>query len=203
MTLTLRCRCGEVQGTVDPAAAYTLATCYCRDCQAFARFLGADGLLDAHGGTDVVPMAPSGIAFTRGLDRIACMSLSGKGLLRWYADCCRTPLGNSGRKPTPFYFGLTTACLDATDATLDASVGTRGRIVLFPKHAQGHVDPTPVRYLSGGIAIGCNILLAKLQGRRASPFFDPHEQPIRTPQVLTLEERQRLQNPADPGATGG
>jgi len=39
MALSLRCECGQVQGTVEAGHAYTRATCYCKDCQAYARWL--------------------------------------------------------------------------------------------------------------------------------------------------------------------
>ncbi|MFT4197494.1 MAG: DUF6151 family protein, partial [Pseudoxanthomonas sp.] len=105
------------------------ATCYCRDCQAFARFLGQPGVLDAHAGTDIVPMAPAGLRITAGFDQVACMSLSPKGLLRWYAACCRTPLANTLRTPGLPYVGLVAACV-ADRAALDAAVGPAARAVL-------------------------------------------------------------------------
>jgi hypothetical protein len=42
--------------------------CYCRDCQAFARFLENPGMLDAAGGTEVVLVAPGRLRFTTGVD---------------------------------------------------------------------------------------------------------------------------------------
>ena len=57
--IQVRCRCGTVQGEVDPARPYARVTCYCRDCRAYAQWLGAPGLLDAAGGTDIVATAPS------------------------------------------------------------------------------------------------------------------------------------------------
>jgi hypothetical protein len=200
MTLELKCRCGQVQGRLDPAAAYTRATCYCRDCQAFARFLGSRGITNELGGTDIVPIAPSAVTFDRGHDRIACMSLSDKGLLRWYADCCRTPLGNTGREPAPFYFGLATACLDANEGTLDSAFGRRDRIALFRKHAGGPVKTTPLAFAAGGLGILVNVLAARLRGKRESPFFDAEGQPIRKPQVLSRDERRQV---TPEGASGG
>src|SRR5690606_34974463 len=59
MTLPLKCRCGAVRGEMQPRRAYTRATCCCKDCRAYARFLGDPGVLDEAGGTDVVPTAPA------------------------------------------------------------------------------------------------------------------------------------------------
>jgi hypothetical protein len=36
--------------------------CYCDDCQAFAKWLGGDGLTDAKGGTDLFQLTPSQLA---------------------------------------------------------------------------------------------------------------------------------------------
>ena len=85
MNLPLKCRCGAVRGEMQPRRAYTRATCYCKDCRAYALFLGQPGVLDEAGGTDVVPTAPATVRLTAGLEHVACMSLSPKGTLRWYA----------------------------------------------------------------------------------------------------------------------
>ncbi|WP_157515183.1 DUF6151 family protein [Luteimonas abyssi] len=200
MTLPLRCACGQVEGSVTPSAAYTRATCYCRDCQAFARFLARDGITDAHGGTDIVPMAPSGVRIARGHERIECMSMSDRGPLRWFAACCRTPLGNTARTPHPFFLGLITTCLDASGPDLEAVYGRRGRIALFRKQARGPVAATPVRYAAGASSIVAHLLAARLRGRPRSPFFDADGRPIRTPHVLSRDERARLNASEDHGS---
>ena len=112
----LRCRCGAIQGTVDPRHVYGRAVCYCTDCQAFARYLGSqDEILNSQGGTEIVAILPAAVHFTAGLDKLACMSLSDKGLLRWYASCCRTPIGNTPRDRKTPYVGLVRACLPNLD----------------------------------------------------------------------------------------
>ena len=51
----LRCQCGAIRGHVALPAKTVRAICYCRDCQAFARYLARAGdVLDEHGGTDIV-----------------------------------------------------------------------------------------------------------------------------------------------------
>lgn len=192
MTLELRCGCGQMAGEVDPAQVYSRATCHCRDCQAFAAFLGTPGITDAHGGTDVLAMAPGGIRITSGMGQVACMSLGPRGLLRWYAACCRSPIANTGRAPRPYYAGLVTTLVATPAAALDAAVGPRGRVVLYAKAARGEVRPTPVALALGGAAIGWNLLLATLRGRRDSPFFDAAGAPVRAPAVLSLAERRAL-----------
>lgn len=124
MRLQLRCRCGKLQGEVDARRVAARAICYCKDCQAFARFLAPDGsLLDASGGTEVEATLPAGVRFTQGLEHLACMSLSPQGIYRWYASCCNTPVGNTPRNPAMPYVGLVRACLAATADTLDRELG--------------------------------------------------------------------------------
>ena len=52
-------------------------------------------MLDAAGGTDIFQMPTGRLKLTAGADALRCLRLSGKGILRWYADCCRTPIGNT------------------------------------------------------------------------------------------------------------
>src|SRR5262245_45837150 len=59
--LPLRCRCGHVHGVASEVAPFNgfRLVCYCKDCQAFARFLDRPEVLDAAGGTDIFQM-PTG-----------------------------------------------------------------------------------------------------------------------------------------------
>ena len=170
MTLPLRCRCGRVQGEIGTRDTYVRATCYCKDCRAFADWLGAPGLLDPAGGVDVVAMGPSQVRITAGHDQVACMSLSERGIHRWYAACCRTPLGNMGRNPAIHYVGMSTACMEGAEA--DAAFGPAGRCVINADSATAPVEKTPVAFAVGGLRIVLGILRGKLRGLRGSPFYD-------------------------------
>jgi hypothetical protein len=80
----IRCRCGAFRAQVSRPDLGTRAVCYCRDCQAFARFLGLpEGMLDAMGGTDIVVVRPRHVSFTQGQEQLTCMSLSETGTLRF------------------------------------------------------------------------------------------------------------------------
>lgn len=192
MTIPLRCRCGAVQGEIDEDRAYTRATCYCKDCRAFARFLGVPGVLDASGGTDIIPMAPAALRFTAGNENVVCMSLSPKGVLRWYASCCRTPLANTPRDPKLPYVGVVTDCLGATPQVLEAAFGPRDRVVLNTQSATAPVKTAPVAFALGGLRILMGILGARLRRERVSAFFDANGRPVREPHVITREERAAL-----------
>src|SRR5215813_954419 len=101
---TLRCSCGRVRGVVTNVSPSTVnrAVCYCDDCQAFHHHLGRADLLDAHGGTDIVQVAPASFSLVQGGERVVGLRLTPNGLHRWYASCCRTPLGNMVGPAIPF-----------------------------------------------------------------------------------------------------
>lgn len=178
--ITLRCRCGQVEATLDPGGHYTRATCYCRDCRAWALWLGTPGLLDGAGGTDIVATAPSRLRFTSGVDQLACGTLSGR-VLRWYSKCCRTPLGNTAADARVHYVGLCTAAMPEANA-VDAAFGPEGRCVINSGSATAPVAATPLAFVIQGLRIVRGILWARVRGRRDSPYFDAEGQPIRSPE---------------------
>jgi hypothetical protein len=124
------------------------------------------------------------------------MSLSPKGLLRWYASCCRTPLGNTPRDPKVLYAGLVTACFDAAPQAVDAAFGPRGRIVLNSGSATAPVQATPLALVAGMLRIFAGLIGAWLRRDRASPFFDASGRPLREPEVISREQRAALERDA-------
>lgn len=55
MNIPLRCECGTVTGFAETRGLSVHGACYCRDCQAFARFLGRpERMLDEAGGTEAI-----------------------------------------------------------------------------------------------------------------------------------------------------
>ena len=191
MALSLRCECGRVQGRVETDQVYVRATCYCRDCQAYARWLDRPGVTDAQGGTDTVAMNPAAVHITSGSEQIACMSLSGKGILRWYAGCCRTPLGNTPRDAEIPYVGVVAMGLSPA-REMEAVFGPRGKTVINSGSARGKVKATPVGFVVGGLRILRGILGGKLRKQGPSLFFDGEGQPIREVEVLSADERAAL-----------
>jgi len=189
MNHPLRCRCGALQGHVIPAWSATHAVCYCRDCQAYARFLGSEGLVDRHGGTEVVAMLPARVQLTDGLAHLACLSLSDRGLLRWYASCCATPVANTPRNPRVPYAGLVHSCLG--DAAAIRSTFGPLRIAVNTKSARHAVQSTPAATLFGVLGLATALLGARLSGSyRRNPFFESASgAPIRPVRVLTPDER--------------
>lgn len=204
MAMPFRCRCGTLQGEIEPGDVYARATCYCRDCQAFARALGrADDVLDPQGGTEILAMLPAGIRLTAGGTQLACLSLGPKGLLRWHSACCDTPIANTLRDPKTPYVGVLAASVPGGPEVLDDEVGP-SRIALSTGSALGQVKATPLRTGVGVLRIMWGMLRARLRGRhRDNQFFQPGTgQPVAKPRVLTREERAQASRtgPATPGS---
>jgi hypothetical protein len=184
MSHPLQCSCGTVKGSVAHPEKAVRAVCYCDDCQAFARFLGkADQILDPMGGTDVIAVTPENLSFTAGQEMIACMSLSEKGLLRWYARCCNTPLGNVNRNPKVAHVGLVHNCLGTPQAIAAAFGPVQMRNAT--KNARGKLEPIPFGTLKTLPRFVWQLVRARFDGSyRRNPFFkDEQGTPLAQPVV--------------------
>jgi hypothetical protein len=178
----LRCACGTVQGHVSQPAAVMNAICYCKDCQAFAHALGdPPGMLDAAGGTRIVATLPLHVHFDAGVQALACISLSPKGMLRWYAECCRTPIGNTPRDFKVPYVGLVHSCLGGAQP-VDTAFGP-ATMHLNTSSATSAVTSTPFANVLGIARLMTKVLPARFGGRyTVNPFFNVQTQePIRRP----------------------
>lgn len=190
----LQCECGTVRGQIEHAERANRGLCYCTDCQAYAHFLErASIVLDAQGGSQVVATQPRFVHFTAGIDAIACMSLSERGLLRWYASCCNTPIGNTPRDRKVAYVGLLHNCLVAQPAQLESAFGPVN-VVLNTQSAKGEVQAaTPLRNAKAIVRLGTTLLRARWSGTyRSNPFFTAEGVPIKPARVLTRAEREVL-----------
>jgi hypothetical protein len=103
--IPIACKCGRLQGSAGPLS-YSLnkrIVCRCKDCQAFYHYLGRLDLLLPDGGSEVIPIHPARLKFSKGQDVLACVRMSDDGLRRWYTSCCKTPLANTHhRNRLPF-----------------------------------------------------------------------------------------------------
>jgi hypothetical protein len=194
--IELRCRCGTVRGAVTDVrpSNCTHAVCYCDDCQAFARWLAIDGVANARGGTEVVQVAPAQVRWIEGTDRLRCMRLSPKGLLRWYADCCRTPVGNMMSARVPFVGLPAMLFAELPPEAVGPAVGVQGRF------AKGGVPDGVSARAPLGI-IGHAIWMMTrwwIGGRgRPSPYFDESGTPRATPKVIGDADGRRSRRDHD------
>ena len=190
----LRCNCGTLKGYVSHPAGASRGVCYCRDCQAFAHFLGKAGdILDEMGGTDVVATRPEYVTFTQGLEALVCMSLTENGMLRWYASCCNTPIGNTPRNFKVAHVGLIHTCLKDPSKTLESSFGPV-RMRVNTKNAKGKPGSMPISTIAAVLRFMSSLIQARLDGSyKRTPFFDPNRgTPVTSPRVLTRVERDRV-----------
>lgn len=195
----LRCRCGQLRGSVTPSRATQRIVCYCRDCRAFARHLGGDGIVDAQGGIEIVASRPSLLRFDAGVESLACLSLSPRGLLRWVAGCCGTPIGNTPRSPKFAYVGLLHSCLEHDAPPLPQSFGPL-RMAVNTRSALAPVRKTAaLAAASSGFSLVTTLLGARLGGGwRDNPLFDVDTgTPVCPVQVLTAQERAQAYAAAD------
>jgi hypothetical protein len=196
MNHPLQCRCGTLQGYVVHSAGVNRCVCYCRDCQAFAHFLGRPGeILDAQGGTDVIQTRPANVTFTQGQEALACMRLTEKGLLRWYAACCNTPIGNTLPSFRVSFVGLVHSCLAGSGRSLDDSFGpVRAR--LNTTSAKGAVSSSSIGMISVILRFIAMVAGARIDGSyERTPFFSADTgAPIVTPKVLSRGAREMLKS---------
>ena len=193
----VRCRCGNVRGVlreVSPDRG-TRGICYCDDCQAFAHFLGhAEDILDDHGGSDIFQTSPARLTFTEGTKHLGSVAFTPR-LLRWYATCCRTPIGNTLPTATIPFVGLIHSCLQAQDP--DSVFGP----LLFRVHgryAQGDtraLNAHPRAPLSLFWRFGRMVLGTRLRGdHRRSPFFQDNGTPVVDPEQLTPDQLREIKS---------
>jgi hypothetical protein len=185
----LRCRCGAVQGLVKNPQRANRVVCYCRDCQAFARFLGSDSqTLDARGGSEVIQVIPKDVTFSQGVDSLACVRLTDKGMIRWYAACCRTPIGNTLENFKISFIGLLHDCLET--APLQESFGPI-RSYVNSQGAIGTPKPKSAGMWTTLWWVIRTIGKARINGDyRHTPFFRMDtRRPIVEPHILSVEER--------------
>ncbi len=186
--INLSCNCSQVKAIVhdvSPGSGNRL-TCYCDDCQSFAKQLNrADDVLDEYGGTDIYQVTPSQIEITHGIDNIRCLRLTSKGLYRWYAGCCNTPIGNTVSGKMPFV-GLIHNFI-VQDELLDSKIGP----VLGPVFEKFATKPLPP--LRSGqksqwimlLRMLGKILQWKIQGKeRPNPFFNSDNKPVCEPKIV-------------------
>jgi Family of unknown function (DUF6151) len=184
--LPIRCRCSQVRGVapeVSPSAGFRFV-CYCTDCQEFARFLERLDVLDAarrHG------------HLTAGRDAVRCLTFSSK-VLRWYADCCRTPIASTAASPRFPVVALIHSFMsgEAGGRSRDGALGPP-LCRIYERFAIGPLPASAPPPPSFGV-FACRA--AKILGwwvrglGRPNPFFDARTGvPFSSPRVLMPSER--------------
>lgn len=195
MNHPLRCNCGKLKGTFKQTKDINRCVCYCADCQAFAHFLKRENdILDRVGGTSIIQTLPKNITFLEGIENLACIRLTENGLLRWYASCCNTPIGNTSPNFKISFIGLIHNCLSTEQASLDETFGLV-RMHVSTQDAIGEHKPKSMGFLAGTLRVMGIVFRSRLDGSyKTNPFFVPGTgDPIVKPKVLNQDLKASIQ----------
>ncbi|NOU52245.1 hypothetical protein HG263_17080 [Pseudoalteromonas sp. JBTF-M23] len=185
-TLSLSCQCKKMKAKVEPISPKQAnhLTCYCSDCQKFAVVLNRDDqVLNEYAGTTIVQVPIAHFKFTDGKENLACLRLTEKGLYRWYAKCCNTPIGNTLNAGWPF-IGIIHSFID-DDRLVEKAGEMKGSVHI--KEASSRVPERllgPQGHTKLLLATLQKLALWKLQGKnKPSEFFDSNSQPVVVAQI--------------------
>ena len=187
--ISLKCKCGAVQGSVSNVSPKVgnHVVCYCEDCQAYGNHLAkGEDVLDEWGGTEIYQTPPWYVIIDKGIEEIRCLRLTPKGLYRWYAGCCNTPVGNTISAKFPF-IGLIHSFLDKDDQSESLLGPIKGYHRL--ESATGEV-PEEIQKLgmpkTATFRVIWRLFKWKFTGRnKTNPFFDPSGRSICKPEILS------------------
>ncbi len=180
------CSCGQLRGIVSPVSARfgTHAICHCRDCRAAALYLRQPD--PAPNGVEIFQTTPDTVDIQSGGQHLGLLRLGPKGLLRWYATCCSSPLFNTFARPGVPFVGIIVDRLQDRD-------------VLGPLVAHGFVPQPDGTSRHKGVAtmvwrMLARVIAARLSGRwRQTPFFDIDTgAPVAEATIPGKEERAAL-----------
>ena len=195
--VSLACACGSFQAVIRDASARTgnHAICYCVDCQAFARHLGQGArILDASGGTQIYQAQPYQVSIETGAENLAVLQLAKKGLYRWYASCCNTPLCNTMGSAKFSFVGF---MVPNMKPPLDALGPVRFRYKR--DQATAPVSEPSGSLLRFAMRTARNAMRSRLNGKwRETPFFDASTgQSAAKPYRLSEAEREKAYKTAN------
>jgi hypothetical protein len=191
-TIEIQCNCGQFKAKLDhfPSETPGRLGCYCDDCQAYMIHLGRTELLDKAGCTEIVPVYPRNVSIVSGESMLECIRLSDKGMYRWVASCCNSPIGNTA--PGRAWVGVHAHMFKARGSSyLNDTLGPiKSRIL--GKYAKGQPAPgTPMKMDFTAMKTVLPFMLKGVLRKAAwpSPFFrDDKKTPIKKPKTLTTAE---------------
>jgi hypothetical protein len=194
--MQIQCECGKFRAELVnfPRNTPGRLACHCDDCQVYMHRLNRADLLDAAGGTEVIPVYPAEIKIVAGREVLKCLQLSPNGLYRWYAGCCNTPVVNT--KPGFPWAGIVNRMYSVEDpGFLERTFGPiKSRIMgrfargTPPSGTAANID------FKGFVTVLPFLLKGMLLGKaKHSPFFEQDGRtPIVPPVVVPLDEKNAL-----------
>jgi len=194
--MQIQCECGQFRAQLEnfPRHSPGRLACYCDDCQTYAHHLQRVDLLDAAGGTEVIPVYPAEFKILQGREVLKCLRLSPKGLYRWYAGCCNTPVGATN--PGFPWLGLVHRVYSVKDPGYLARALGPIKSRIMGRFAQGTPPSGTAAKIDfkGFMTVMPFLLKGVLTGKaKPSPFFQQDGRtPIVDPQVLSVQERNAI-----------
>jgi hypothetical protein len=148
-------------------------------------------VLDAAGGTDIFQMPAGRVKITTGVDAVRCLRLSDKAkILRWYADCCRTPIANTAAGPR---FPVVALIHHERDGRYRGEMLGPPLCRICEHSATGPLPANAAPLPSFGVFVCRAAKLLGWWGRglgQPNPFFDDFTgAPLSVPRVLAPSER--------------
>lgn len=144
--------------------------------------------MDKRGGTDIIQTLSKHVTFSEGAENLACIRLTERGPLRWYAACCNTPIGNTAANAKLSFIGLVHTYLSTEQSDLDKAFGPV-RAYVNTESAIGEHKPKSTGISVSAFRLMSRLLKARLDGSyKQAPFFEPSGNPIATPKILSNEE---------------
>ena len=154
-------------------------------------------MLDPAGGMDIFQMPPARVKLTAGTETVRCLRLSDKGVLRWYTDCCRTPIGNTAASPRFSVVAVVHSfMIHGGDGRSRDEVLGPPLCRIYERSAVAPLPPNAPAPPSLGVFARRTSKIFSwwvLGLGRPSPLFDAHtDAPRAVPCVLTRSERAAL-----------
>jgi len=188
--VTLECFCGALKGELEVVSNKTSfhVHCLCKDCQSFASYLkNEDKILDEHGGSELFQTYPAYLKITEGKDKLACIQLKPKSLMRWHTTCCNTPVANTMPSAKMPFVGVSVKLMKFSSDEKKLKVlgpvimKAFGHSARGPKPADAH-DTFPKSFMPRILKF---MAIGFLKSQyRPSPFFADN-QPTFKPKVLS------------------
>lgn len=183
----ISCDCGSFKAELlaFPRNSPGRLACYCKDCQAYLNKIDREDVLDEFGGSEIIPVYPSELKILQGRESLKCYRLTEKGLYRWAAGCCNTPLVNT-RPGFPWAGIFHTAYKNSDPGSLDSLGEIKSRI--FGRDAKGQ-PPFNISEKLGFQAM-MTVMPFVIKGKmfkksEGSEFFESDGRtPITTPEIL-------------------
>jgi len=185
--MEIQCECGKFRAelTKFPKNTPGRLVCYCDDCQSYLHYLKRADLLDANGGTEIIPNYPADVKILAGKEFVKCTRVKPDGMFRFSTTCCNTRITNTrpGRPWAGFHRRMFSREVEGLLGPVKSSIlgkyakGTppSGTPKTFNFKAMKLVFP----YILKGIFLG---------KAKHSPFFENGEA-IVSAKVLSAEER--------------